>query len=150
MNKIIPNNFEILLTDLIRTSNLIEVELTKLFQNYDITAPQYNIMRIIRGANNKPLNAGTIKERMIKPNSDVTRLVDRLVNKELVHRAICPTNKRQMEISITKIGNELLDKIALDLNSTFNGFYQGIIMENESKLLINYLSEIRNNIKNNG
>ena len=52
-----------------------------------------------------------IQERMISKNSNTTRLVDKLVLKELVIRKICPSNKRKMEITITEKGLEVLSTL---------------------------------------
>jgi DNA-binding MarR family transcriptional regulator len=49
-----------------------------------------------------------IQERMIAKTSNTTRLVDKLLLKELVLREVCPINRRKMEITITEKGLQLL------------------------------------------
>src|SRR5882724_5029218 len=53
----------------------------------DLTASQYNVLRILRGSHPKSLTAGEVGERTIARDPDITRLVDRLVARGLVKRA---------------------------------------------------------------
>src|SRR4051812_14374579 len=59
----------------------------------DITHQQFNILRILRGAG-KPLSTLQIRERMLDKMSDTSRIVDRLVAKELVQKVTCAKDKR--------------------------------------------------------
>jgi DNA-binding MarR family transcriptional regulator len=78
---------------------------------FEISVEQFNVLRILRGQNGKPANMCLIQERMIAKTSNTTRIVDKLVTKELVTREICPHNRRKMEVNITEKGLELLLKI---------------------------------------
>jgi DNA-binding MarR family transcriptional regulator len=63
-----------------------------------------------------------IQERMIAKTSNTTRLVDKLLLKELVTREVCSQNRRKMEISITEKGQkllEVLDPIVIEYEVTF-------------------------------
>ena len=83
---------ELLLVEIMRTSHLLHQPIGPVFKRFDLTQSQYNILRILRGAAPESLTAGTIKERMVNPKSDVTRLMDRLVAKGLISRQL---KKRQ-------------------------------------------------------
>ena len=72
---------------------------------------QYNVLRILRGQKGQPANLSTIQERMIDKSSNTTRLIDKLIGKELVSRQQCPTNRRKIEVFITPKGMELLAEI---------------------------------------
>src|SRR5690606_19846011 len=74
-----------------------------------ISIEQFNVLRILRGQKGKPVNMGTIQERMIAKTSNTTRLVDKLVAKDLVVREVCEINRRKMEVTITDKGLKLLD-----------------------------------------
>ena len=65
-------------------------------------------MRILRGQNGNPLNLQDVQERMVSKMSNTTRLVDKLIIKDYVKRTQCSSNKRKIELSITKNG---LDKL---------------------------------------
>src|SRR3982751_6777053 len=54
----------------------------------DITHQQFNILRILRGSHPKPLSTLQIRERMIDKMSDTSRIVDRLIAKGFVRKAI--------------------------------------------------------------
>ena len=93
--------------NLMYTSRQIEQTLDQ-FKEYDLTMPQYNVLRILRGQKNTPANLSTIQERMIDKNSNTTRLVDKLIDKGLARRQQCESNRRKVEIFITEKGLELL------------------------------------------
>ena len=77
----------------------------------DITHQQYNILRILRGAHPEPLSTLQIRERMLDKMSDTSRIVDRLILKDLVKKSICPTDKRLVDVLITEKGQDLLARL---------------------------------------
>lgn len=77
----------------------------------EISMPQYNVLRILRGQNGQPANLSTLQERMIDKNSNTTRLVDKLIKNALVSRRVCAQNRRKIEIFITPKGMELLETL---------------------------------------
>ena len=79
----------------------------------DLTASQYNVLRILRGAHPKSLTAGEIGERTIAREPDITRLVDRLNDRGLVKRARSEEDRRVVEIEITAKGLQLLRTLDL-------------------------------------
>lgn len=78
---------------------------------FDISMQQYNVLRILRGQRGNPANLSTIQERMIDKSSNTTRLIDKLLAKDLVSRQVCPTNRRKIEVFITQKGLELLEEM---------------------------------------
>lgn len=80
-------------------------------KQHGITAEQYNVLRILRGSHPKKLMLADISGRMLDKNSNATRLVEKLRQKGCVKREICAANRRQVDISITPKGLELLKKI---------------------------------------
>jgi MarR family transcriptional regulator, 2-MHQ and catechol-resistance regulon repressor len=76
----------------------------------DITHQQFNILRILRGAAPQPMSTLQIRERMLDKMSDTSRIVDRLVNKELVQKVTCAKDKRLVDVTITEKGQKLLKK----------------------------------------
>jgi DNA-binding MarR family transcriptional regulator len=97
--------------NLICTCNLIVDKNAIFFKTFKITAPQYNVLRILRGQKLKPINLSLIQDRMVHKNSNAGRLVDKLVLKNLVERNICKSNRRKVEILITSKGLDLLELI---------------------------------------
>lgn len=80
-------------------------------KEFDVTPEQFNVLRILRGSHPKPIMLADVTCRMIDRNSNATRLVEKLRLKGLVKREICKNNRRQVDISITEKGMNLLTKI---------------------------------------
>jgi DNA-binding MarR family transcriptional regulator len=77
----------------------------------DLTFPQYNVLRILRGSRSEPLSCGTISQRMLTRDSDLTRLLDRLEERRLVQRGRDPHDRRTVTATITEAGLQLLRKL---------------------------------------
>jgi DNA-binding MarR family transcriptional regulator len=97
--------------NLIYTYHWITEQIRIILGEEDITLQQYNILRILRGSDPRPLSTLTIRERMLDKMSDTSRIVDRLVLKELVSKRMCPTDKRLVDVVITNQGKALLERI---------------------------------------
>lgn len=78
---------------------------------FDITPEQFNVLRILRGSHPQPIMLADITARMIDKSSNATRLVEKLRQKNLLKREICEDNRRQVDISITDKGLNVLKKI---------------------------------------
>lgn len=78
---------------------------------HNITPEQFNVLRILRGSHPKKMMLADITSRMLDKNSNATRLVEKLRQKGLVERVICEKNRRQVDISITDKGLEVLKAI---------------------------------------
>ncbi len=96
--------------NLIYTYNWTTEQLKKIFDKEDVTMQQFNILRILRGSD-KPLSTLQIRERMLDKMSDTSRIVDRLVAKELVKKTACKSDKRLVDVIITEKGRDLLQKL---------------------------------------
>ena len=84
-----------------------------------------------------------IQERMIAKTSNTTRLVDKLLLKELVLREVCPNNRRKMEITITEKGLELLLQLDPLVEAHERAFSKNLSVE-ELELLNELLEKFRN------
>jgi len=80
-------------------------------QHAGLTANQYNVLRILRGASPGGLTCGHIAERMITRDPDVTRLTDRLVRSGLARRARGEGDRRVVEVCITPAGLDVLSRL---------------------------------------
>lgn len=123
------------------TNNWIVSRHSKFLKQFDLSLPQYNVLRILRGAKNKPMMLSDITERMLDKMSNATRLVEKLKQKGLVDRELCETNRRQVDISITESGLDLLATIDV-LLMTFSKKYLNITIA-EAELLNNILDKWR-------
>jgi DNA-binding MarR family transcriptional regulator len=92
------------------TANWFKTQQVGLFKPFGISPQQYNILRILRGANEK-VNMHCVKERMIDRAPNATRLTDKLIAKGLVVRERCEKDRRVVYVRISEQGMELLDTI---------------------------------------
>lgn len=109
---------------------------------FDITPQQFNILRILRGSYPKPLSTLQLRERLLDKMSDTSRIVDRLIAKGLVKKAISPKDRRLVDITISDKGRKLLQK--LDLKQSELDSVLGNITESEAETLSKLLDKIRN------
>ena len=77
----------------------------------DLTVPQYNVLRILRGSHPTRLTSSEVGERMIARDPDVTRLVDRLVTRRVVARVRSRQDRRVVEVDITEAGLAVLGEL---------------------------------------
>lgn len=77
----------------------------------ELTFPQYNVLRILRGARPEALSCGTISQRMLARDSDLTRLLDRLEKRRLVTRVRDERDRRMVRAAITDAGIQLLRRL---------------------------------------
>jgi len=103
------NEFQKALINLIFTHNWMMERMKKMFGQEDLTPQQFNILRILRGAD-EPLSTLQIRQRMLDKMSDTSRIVDRLVAKGLVKKNTCKVDKRLVDVVITPKGKKLLEK----------------------------------------
>ena len=93
------------------TQNVLTESFNEILKPYDISGEQYNVLRILRGQKGNPANMCVIQERMLAKTSNTTRLVDKLLLKELVTREVCPENRRKIEVLITQKGLDVLKEL---------------------------------------
>jgi DNA-binding MarR family transcriptional regulator len=102
---------------LLRTADLVRRVVGRVLEPYDITAQQYNVLRILRGSGEQGLPTLEIAERMIEHAPGVTRLMDRLEVKGLVRRERCPGDRRQVLCWLTAAGAELVERLDEPIDS---------------------------------
>ena len=81
------------------------------FKPYNLTGPQFNVLRILRGQHPLPATVALLIDRMLDKTSNASRIVDKLEEKKLVTRTVCPANRRAVDIRITEAGLRLLRQI---------------------------------------
>ena len=107
--------------NIIFTAIQLEYLTSQVLKPYGLSTQQYNILRILRGQNSKPAPLKLLSERMLDRMSNTSRLVDKLVNKHYVRRSINPGNRRQVDIIITDLGLEVLEKSSIALDKKIIG-----------------------------
>ena len=111
------------------------------FEAEDITAQQFNILRILRGSFPEPLSTLQIRERMLEKMSDTSRIVDRLIAKGLVKKITCKNDRRLVDVIITDKGKKLLER--LDIRQDEIDRVLGNLSEKDANILSDLLDKIR-------
>ena len=106
-----PSVHQEAVVSLIRTADLVRRLVGDLVEPLGITAQQYNVLRILRGAGADGLPTLEIAERMIEQTPGITRLIDRLERKKLVTRERSATDRRCVYCRITETGLELVGRL---------------------------------------
>jgi DNA-binding MarR family transcriptional regulator len=94
-----------------RTADQLQRIVQKLLKAHELTASQYNVLRILRGAGPGGLRCSEIGDRMVSRDPDITRLLDRLDRRKLIERHRCESDRRMVFASITELGLEQLKEL---------------------------------------
>lgn len=129
--------------NIIYTSGWLTLRQAAAFRPYGLTLPQFNVLRILRGQHPKPATVALLIERMLDKTSNASRIVDKLEEKKLVTRTVCPANRRAVDIRITETGLQLLHQIDESglTDARRNGM--NVLSDSEAALLNELLDKIR-------
>ena len=94
-----------------RTYDRLRMLEDELFGRYDLTPQQYNALRLLRGVTPGKLATLALASRLVSRAPDITRLLDKLVERGLIERERPAENRRVVQVSITPAGMELLDQL---------------------------------------
>ena len=122
--------------NIIYTQNVINDSFVEILKPYDLSGEQYNVLRILRGQKGCPANMFLIQERMLAKTSNTTRLVDKLLLKELVTREVCPENRRKIEVKITQKGLDALSALDPKVNAHEEKFAKNLTSDELEQLNI--------------
>lgn len=122
------------------TSNFIGSKQHNFMSEFDISMAQFNVLRILRGAKTQ-LSVHVVKERMIEKSPNTTRLMDKLIEKELINRTRCENDKRIVFVEITAKGLKLLTLIDDKLEE--NNFISKGLTSKEAEQLNVLLDKLR-------
>ena len=122
--------------NLLFTGKWIESSSKKFLDQFDVSLQQYNILRILRGQYPEPCKVSLVGSRMLDKMSDVSRIIERMRVKKLVERNIKSTDRRSMDVVISKRGLGLLYKIDEELHKMYSPFLR---LTNEENLKLNEL-----------
>lgn len=98
------------IVNIIYTHGWLNGEMQAYFKKFGLTGKQYNILRILKGAN-KPISTSALKKRLLDKSSDVSRIVSRMASKGLIKKNACETDKRLVDVVLSSKGKSVLDKV---------------------------------------
>jgi len=128
--------------NVLRTSTVLLAELVELLRPHELTQPQYNVLRILRGAGDDGLPSGEIGDRMVSRDPDTTRLLDRMEVRGLVSRRRGPADRRVVTVRITDEGRRLVDALDAPVQA-MHARQLGHLDEDELRTLIALLERAR-------
>ena len=126
---------------IMRTSDLLENRLARLLREHGLTLTQYNVLRILRGEG-KPMPCLEVADRMIQVAPAITRVVDQLLNLELITKTQSAQDRRVFAIEQTPAATRLLKKLdqpVLDLHKS--------LLANASKADLKSLNRILETVR---
>ena len=135
---------EKLMINVIYSANLLNLITSRLFKPYELSPQQYNVLRILRGQKGESIALMDIEHRMLDKSSNVSRLVDKLISKDLINRSVSSKDRRRIEIVITSRGLSVLNEIDVIL-ADMNYKIKAIISDENAKetnLILDQLREI--------
>lgn len=127
--------------NLVKTFNWVSEQWQNFFEAYGLTSQQYNVLKIIAEAE-RPLSTSEILDHMVEKSAGVSRLVDRLVLKNLVEKKINASDKRLIDVSLTTTGVALLFEITENLQKVDEVY--GVLDEQEAEVLNRLLAKVCN------
>lgn len=122
------------------TSNWMSQRQNAHMSKFDLTMAQFNILRILRGAKDF-LSVNTVKERMVEKSPNSTRLMDKLIDKELIERVRCEEDRRVVYVKISEKGLKLLLQIDKEFEDAF--LFVNKLNEQEAETLSALLDKLR-------
>lgn len=124
------------------TSNWILKKQNTFMSKFELTMPQFNILRILRGAGNGVyLTVNTIKSRMVEISPNTTRLMDKLLEKKLIERERSTNDKRIVNVCITEAGMSLLSEIDSHFDKELTMSH--VLTNEEAEFLSDILDKLR-------
>ena len=126
----------------LKTSNWVEEQVKQALKEHDLTHSQLNVLYILKENDPNPVSNSDINQRILVKSPDLTRLLDRLVKKNLVDRQICPENRRKMNIKLTKHGKQVFKEANNDAKRSVNNFFENLT-EKEAGQLREIMRKVR-------
>jgi DNA-binding MarR family transcriptional regulator len=127
---------------ILRTASELSYAADKSLRELGITQPQYNVLRILRGASEDGLYRNEISSRMVAATPDMSRLLDRMEKSGWITRKRSEDDRRQVSTFITESGQKLLATIEAPVGHHTNQMFEGVSSA-DLKLLLNVLAQIR-------
>lgn len=128
--------------NILYTAGWLQTLNNRVLKTFGLTSQQYNVLRILRGQKGKAISVQAIASRMLDQNSNASRLIDKLVDKNLLTRQICLNDRRQADILITQQGLELLKELDSPIEE-IQGHFKNL-SEEEAQTLNLLLDKLRN------
>ncbi|RFS13828.1 MarR family winged helix-turn-helix transcriptional regulator [Emticicia sp. C21] len=133
--------YQKLVVNILFTNNWMNSDHMNILKPFDLTAQQYNVLRILRGQYPNPITVNGIIERMLDKMSNASRLVDKLLAKDLASRCDNKDDRRACDVRITQLGLDVLKEIDVLQESWETSFSN--LTPDEAETLSGLLDKLR-------
>lgn len=133
------------LLNVLLTSGLVKGGSASAVKPFGLTWQQFNLLRILRGQCGQPASMRLLQERMLDPQSNASRLVDKLEQKRYVVRETSSADKRQVSVLLTEEGERVLAKASAQMAAYSNSLGEGMSTE-EMEMLSELLDRFRDSL----
>ena len=130
------------LVSILRTAAVVQRHLSQVVEASGVTAQQYNVLRILRGAGPDGLPTLAIRDRMIEEAAGITRLLDKLEAAGYVVRERSTPDRRQVVCRITDSGLAVLHALDTPVDNVHVMALEHL-SDAEQRQLIDLLGAIR-------
>ena len=124
-----------------RTADVVHHAVDSALSPFGLSEEQFNVLRILRGAGENGLPTLEISNRMLSRSPNITRLIDRMLDKKLVRRTRPKGDRRVVIVSVTRQGLELLAHLDQVVDKVFESFPS--TTDAEIQTLLEVLDRIR-------
>jgi DNA-binding MarR family transcriptional regulator len=125
--------------NILYTAWWLKTSMSRELKSFGLTHEQYNVMRILKGKAPEKMCVKDIAGRMIEKNSNVPRIIDRLVAKKLVRRQSATDDKRHTVMQLTDSGIRLLEQATIQIENLMKSL---LTISDKQALQINQLMEL--------
>lgn len=133
------------LLSVLRTAAVLEHHLSDVLRPFGITATQYNVLRILRGAGTKGLCGRDVAQRLVSRVPDVSRLLERMEDLDLIERERDSTDRRHVTARISAKGLNVLRKATPELEAVERSRFRRLDPDSVHRL-IDALDDVRSGI----
>ena len=121
---------------------IVEGSANKALKPYNISVQQFNLLRILKGKYPEGYSVKELTGRMVDKNSNASRLVEKLNDKGLIMKSVCPTDRRELQVCITDSGLTLVKLCSSPLETTIINNFSQFYTEDEAQQLLQLLDRI--------
>ena len=136
------SNYHKCTVNILYTYGWLTDTLKRELNKHKVTLQQFNVLRILRGQYPNPATVNLLRERMLDKMSDASRIVDRLIQKELVTRCVSEKDRRAVDILISEKGLNMLKILDNEVKSA-DDLLKNNLNENEVIQLNELLDKLR-------
>ena len=134
------------LLNVLYTSAFVKQSATLILKPHGLTWQQFSILRSLRDLDGAPASMRMLQERMLDPQSNASRLVDKLVEKKLVNRVTSDRDRRQVGVTLTDSGLDLVTATGKQMSGLLAAS-DGGLSAGELETLSTHLDQFRDSLR---